>query len=203
MTSVIVVDDNEDIVHSMSELLELYGIEVLGKGYDGLEGTKLFSELRPDAVLLDLMMPKYDGIYALKKIRELDPSSKVLIITGGSPDQTGKDLESLEPTKIMFKPIDVNDLVEILLMETNNSMPFKIQYVFKDDPKSYTCILTYDQYKNFKELPALQECRIIKNDEKNVEAYKNEMQEALNLAAKNDVTHIQKLSQIVWLLIIF
>jgi CheY-like chemotaxis protein len=197
MTSVIVVDDNEDIVHSMSELLELYGIEVLGKGYDGLEGVKLFSELCPDAVLLDLMMPKYDGIYALKKIRELDPSSKVLIITGGSPAQTGKDLESLEPTKIMFKPIDVNDLVEILLMETNNSMPFKIQYSFKDDAKSYTCLLTYDQYKNFKNLPVIQECKILKSNENNIVSNKEEMQKALNLAAQNDISHIQKLSQIV------
>ena len=43
----------------------------------------------------------------------------------------------------------------------------------------------------------IKNCKIIKNDEKNVKAYKNEMQEALNLAAKNVLTHIQKLSQIV------
>ena len=76
-------------------------------------------------------------------------------------------------------------------------MPFKVQYSFKEDPKYYTCILTYDQYKNFKILPTVKECKIIKNDERNIEDYKNEMQEALNLAAKNDVSHIQKLSQIV------
>ena len=197
MTSVVIVDDNEDIVHSMSELLELYGIDVVGKGYDGLEGVKLFSKLRPDAVLLDLMMPKYDGIYALKKIRELDPKSIVLIITGGSAAQTEENLESLAPTKIMFKPIDVSTLVEILIKETNNSMPFKIQYSFKDDAKSYTCLLTYDKYKNFKSLPSIKECKILKNNEENIESYKEEMQKALNLAAENDVSHIQKLSQIV------
>ena len=197
MTSVIIVDDNEDIVYSMSELLELYGIDVVGKAYDGLEGFNLFSELRPDAVLLDLSMPKYDGVYALKKIRELDPKSKVLIITGGFAAKTEEDLESLEPTKIMFKPVNMNNLVEILIQETNNSIPFKIQYSFNDDDKSYTCLLTYDQYKNFKNLPVVKECKIIKNSEENVESYKEEMQKALNLAAKNDVSHIQKLSQIV------
>ena len=57
--------------------------------------------------------------------------------------------------------------------------------------------MTHDQYKNFKELPVLQECKILKNDEENVEAYKEEMQKALNLAAENDLTHIQKLSQLV------
>ena len=182
----------EDIVFSMSELLEMYGVDVLGKGYNGLEAVELFKKVHPDVVLLDLMMPEYDGVYALKKIREIDPKSVVIIVTGGSTISMNDEIESLEPTKIVFKPIDVNNLVESILEESNNSMPFKIQYSFKEDPKSYTCVLTYDQYKNFKELPILQECKILKNDEENIEAYKNEMQEALNLAAKNDLTHIQK-----------
>ncbi len=76
-------------------------------------------------------------------------------------------------------------------------MPFKIRYKFKEDVKYYTCILTYEQYKNFKKLPIVQECEIIKKDQKNIEEYKNEMQKALNLASKNDTSHIQKLSEIV------
>jgi two-component system chemotaxis response regulator CheY len=197
VTSVIVVDDNDDIVYSMSELLEINGINVVGKGHNGLEGLQLYEKFQPDAVLLDLMMPEYDGIFALKKIREIDPKSIVIIITGGTPPSMSSDLQSLDPTKIVYKPVDVNNLCEIILEETNNSMPFKIQYSFKYDSTSYTCVLTYDQYKNFKNLPIVESCIIVKNDEDNVEAYKHEMQEALNQAAKNDVSHIQKLSQIV------
>jgi len=197
MTSVIVVDDNEDIVYSMSELLEMYGINVVGKGYNGLECVELYNKLRPDAVLLDLLMPEYDGLYALKEIRKIDPKSIVLIVTGGASPSMNDDLSTLQPNKIIFKPVDVNTLVETILQESHTAMPFKIQYSFKDDPKSYTCVMTYDQYKNFKELPVLQECKILKNDEKNIEAYKQEMQKALNLAAENDLTHIQKLSQLV------
>lgn len=195
MTSVIVVDDNEDIVYSMSELLELYGIDVVGKAYDGLEGSQLFDQMRPDAVLLDLMMPKYDGLFALKKIRETDPNSIVLIVTGGSCDQINDELNSLNPTKILFKPVDMNNLVEILLNETNNSLPFKIKYSFKDDSQSYTCLLTFDQYKNFKNLPVIAECKILKNEKADSESYEEEMQEAITLATKNDTSHIQKLSQ--------
>ena len=76
-------------------------------------------------------------------------------------------------------------------------MPFKIQYKFKEDKEFYTCTVTNEQFKNFKKLPIVKECEIIKDDEKNVEAYMNEMQEALNLAAKNDTSHIRLLSQIV------
>ena len=76
-------------------------------------------------------------------------------------------------------------------------MPFKIQYKFMEDKKFYTCVVTHEQFKNFKKLPIVKECEIIKDDEKNVEEYMNEMQEALNLAAKNDTSHIRMLSQIV------
>ena len=197
MTSVIIVDDNEDTVYSMSELLEIYGINVVGKGYNGLEGVELYNKLRPDAVLLDLMMPEYDGLYALKEIRKIDPKSVILIVTGGASPSMNDGVSILQPNKIILKPVDVNTLVETILQETHTIMPFKIQYLFKDDPKAYTCVLTHDQYKNFKELPILQECKILKNNEENIEAYKQEMQKALNLAAKNDLTHIQKLSQLV------
>jgi len=76
-------------------------------------------------------------------------------------------------------------------------MPFKIRYKFKKDKKYYTCIVTYGQFQNFRDLPIVKECEIIKNDQKNFDDCINEMQEALNLAAKNDTSHIRKLSEIV------
>lgn len=66
-----------------------------------------------------------------------------------------------------------------------------------DDSKLYSCLLTYDQYKNFKNLPVIKECKILKNSKDHVESCHEEMQKALSLAANNDVSHIQKLSQIV------
>jgi len=197
LTSVIVVDDNGDIVSSLSDLLEIYGINVVGKGFNGLEGVKLYNKFHPDAVLLDLMMPEYDGLYALKEIRKIDPKSVILIVTGGALQSTSDEIDALQPNKIISKPINVNSLVQTILQETNTTMPFKIKYSFNDDSKSYTCVMTHDQYKNFKALPILQEYKILKNDEENIEAYKQEMQKALNLAAENDLTHIQKLSQLV------
>jgi len=74
-------------------------------------------------------------------------------------------------------------------------VPFKIKYKFKEDKKFYTCTVTHEQFMNFKKLPIVKECEIIKNNEENIEKYKNEMQEALNLAAKNDTTHIRMLSE--------
>ena len=74
-------------------------------------------------------------------------------------------------------------------------MAFKIRYKFKEDTKHYTCTLTYEQYKNFKELPIVVECEIIKGNQKNFEEYKKEMERALQLAVKNDKSHIRRLSE--------
>jgi DNA-binding response OmpR family regulator len=194
LRSVIVIDDDEDIVSVISELLELNGMKVIGKGHNGLEGAELFERLSPDLVLLDMMMPQYDGLYALKKIREKDASANVIIITGGYPDSIEDELQSLNPTKILFKPFDVNALTALFPVNAHVQSTFKIKYRFKDDDKYYTCNLSDEQYENFRKLSILQECEILTKHEKNVEGYASEMQKALNLAARNDTSHIRKLS---------
>lgn len=76
-------------------------------------------------------------------------------------------------------------------------MPFKIVYKFIGEKEHQTCLLTYDQYMNFRRLPIVQECIIIKRNQKNLENYKEEMQKAINFAAENNTTHIRKLSEIM------
>ncbi|MBL7015414.1 MAG: hypothetical protein ISR79_03505 [Nitrosopumilus sp.] len=76
-------------------------------------------------------------------------------------------------------------------------MSFKILYKFLGENDHHTCQLTYEQYENFRTLPIIRECMIVKRNQKDLEDYKEEMQDALNLAAKNDISHIQKLSQII------
>ncbi len=74
-------------------------------------------------------------------------------------------------------------------------MAFKVKYRFKEDKKSYSCVLTYQQYKNFKELPIVVECEVVKKNQKNFEEYKKDMERALELAVHNDKSHIRKLSE--------
>lgn len=76
-------------------------------------------------------------------------------------------------------------------------MPFKIQYKFKQDRKFYTCILTHQQFSNFKKLPIVKECEVIKKEQENVVEYMKEMDKAFELAVKNNISHIRKLSKVV------
>jgi two-component system chemotaxis response regulator CheY len=74
-------------------------------------------------------------------------------------------------------------------------MPFKIQYKFKDDPKINTCTVSYQQYRNFCELPIIQECTIVKKNQKTTKKNLEQIERALELAFKNQTSHIRNLSE--------
>jgi len=86
------------------------------------------------------------------------------------------------------------------IMERNGvidlDMALKIIYKFLGEEDHHTCQVTYEQYQNFKKLPIIRECMILKRNQNEYDEYKEEMQKAIDLAEKN-TTHIHKLSQIV------
>ncbi|WP_299290080.1 hypothetical protein [Nitrosopumilus sp.] len=76
-------------------------------------------------------------------------------------------------------------------------MSFEIFYKFKKEEKTYSCTVTHEQYKNLRKLPTIEQCQVVRENEENIEKYMNEMQKALDLAVKNDTSHIRQLSQII------
>lgn len=76
-------------------------------------------------------------------------------------------------------------------------MPFMIVYKFIGDDKSHTCYVTYQQYQNFKQIPMVRECKVLKRNQQDRDNYRVEMQNAIDMAMKNDLSHIRELSQIV------
>ena len=110
----IVIDDDHDIVDIFWDILKLLQIKPVGKGHDGKQAVELYQKLKPDLVILDIMMPKYDGIYALEKIREIDPHAKVLMITADTSSSTSEKLQKLKPTDVIFKPTDTDTILGIV-----------------------------------------------------------------------------------------
>jgi two-component system chemotaxis response regulator CheY len=76
---VLIVDDLTFIKMVLKDLVEKAGFRVVGEASDGEEALRLFAEKRPDIVLLDITMPKMDGLTALRKILEMDPEAKVIM----------------------------------------------------------------------------------------------------------------------------
>ena len=111
MTSAIIVDDDHNIVKVFEQYLKLNNIDVLGHCYDGKEAVTLYEKLKPDVVLLDIMMPYHDGFYALEKIKEIDPDAKVIAVTADLTEDTEKRLENLKVSGIIYKPYDMKDIL--------------------------------------------------------------------------------------------
>lgn len=85
---VLVVDDELLYAEAISALLELNeGIDVVGIAADGRAGVEQAEMLRPDLVLMDIQMPRLDGIAATSRIRRRVPGTRVVIMTGLSGDE--------------------------------------------------------------------------------------------------------------------
>ena len=117
MTTAIVADDDQSNLELFSELLEINEIEIIGKVTNGKEAVITFQKLKPDVVFLDIMMPEFDGLYALEEIRKIDPSSIVIMITADTSDETSDRLDKLQPTAIVHKPYEMNSVLHFLKLQ--------------------------------------------------------------------------------------
>jgi response regulator NasT len=73
MTSVLIADDETIIRLDLRSLLEANGFEVCGEARDGVEAIELASTLQPDVIVIDIKMPRLDGIEAARKILAARP----------------------------------------------------------------------------------------------------------------------------------
>jgi NarL family two-component system response regulator LiaR len=80
--SVLVVDDQNVVREGLVAILANYPeVEVIGQAADGLHALGIIKQARPNVVLLDLQMPGLDGLATIPKIREISPSTRILVVT--------------------------------------------------------------------------------------------------------------------------
>lgn len=113
-TTCVVVDDDYNTTEIFAEFLELKGLKVLGCGYNGKDAVKLYRQNKPDVVFLDVMMPQYDGLYGLEEIRKECPDAHVIMVTADLRAQTEDRLRQLSATAIVFKPFEIDRIMEIV-----------------------------------------------------------------------------------------
>jgi NarL family two-component system response regulator LiaR len=88
LISVLVADDHPVVRQGLRTFLETQAdLEVVGEAADGTEAVELAQRLLPDVVLMDLVMPGQDGVAATRRIRQLSPSTKVIVLTSFDDDE--------------------------------------------------------------------------------------------------------------------
>lgn len=79
---VLLADDHGIVRRGLRSLLETQrGVEVVGEASDGLEAVRLVSELKPDVLILDIGLPRLNGIDVASRVQKLDPAPWVIVLT--------------------------------------------------------------------------------------------------------------------------
>lgn len=110
----LITDDAPMIREMVKKALAGAGWEIVGEAANGQQAIDQFRDLRPHAVTLDMMMPEFDGMHALRGIRELDPTATVVVVS--AIEQTAVLKEAIEAgaSDFIVKPFDKQLLVETL-----------------------------------------------------------------------------------------
>jgi len=109
---VLIVDDNASTRDVLNVTLVKLGHEVVGEAEDGKSALKAFVELRPEVVLLDIIMPGISGIVVLEEMRRIAPGAKVIMLTAIDQDEVTSELKSKGASAIIFKPFSHEDLIK-------------------------------------------------------------------------------------------
>ena len=110
----IVIDDDPDTVAVFTEYLNVKGIEVVGTGYNGKDAVDLYKTHKPDFVFLDIMMPDFDGLYAIEKIFDYDPNAKIIVVTADISSGTKEKINKTKVSGVLFKPYEMDNIMELL-----------------------------------------------------------------------------------------
>lgn len=114
MKKILIVDDAVFMRNTLRMMLERNEFEVIGQAEDGIQAVEEYIRLRPDIVTMDITMPKMSGIEALLKIKEADPSAKVVMITAMGNEMMVKEAIVSGAVNFIVKPFQEEKVVEVL-----------------------------------------------------------------------------------------
>ena len=114
MAKILVADDSEAIRQVLQDIISIGKHELVGEAIDGNEAVEKFNEIQPDLLLLDLAMPKKDGLTAVKEIMEFNPDARIILITAS--DNQFIITHCLEAGAIasISKPFDFDIVIQVI-----------------------------------------------------------------------------------------
>lgn len=122
VTRVLLADDHAVIRHGLAEYLSRQsGIEVIGEAGDGEEAVLLAQQLRPDVILMDVVMPKLSGIEATRQIKARDPQTRIIGLSMYEEGEMPVAMYDAGVALYLSKMVDPDSLVTAVLGQTQPS----------------------------------------------------------------------------------
>ena len=145
---ILVVDDNDINRDVLVRLLRPLGFSLL-EAVDGLEAVRLFEQHRPQLVLMDVVMPRMDGVEATRRIRELTGGSGpvILAVTASALEEEVARIKAGGADQVLSKPVEFGQLFQAMEAHTG------IRFVYAEESGSRSGTLSDVVCRNAQQLP--------------------------------------------------
>jgi len=131
-SSILYIDDEKEILNNAVEFLSFYCQRVYA-AKDGYEGFELYKKYKPDIIITDINMPKLNGLKMIRKIREEDKDTKIIIITAFIETQYLMEAVELGLLKYLQKPVSQISLLPVLKLCMNEVFAKKSSFEIEKD----------------------------------------------------------------------
>ena len=115
-TTILVVDDSPFAAKQIQDLVEENGYEVIGYAKNGEEGIRMYEDLHPDIVVMDIIMPGIDGLETAEILLKRDPDATILMLSSLCDSGTLEEVKSIGLKYLIPKPWEDDVLLATLEM---------------------------------------------------------------------------------------
>ncbi|MEY7998822.1 response regulator [Clostridium sp. Mt-5] len=120
MAKILIVDDAAFMRMMIKDILEKNGFEIIGEANNGIKAVELYKKERPDVVTMDITMPDMDGIEAVKAIKALDPSAKIIMCSAMGQQTMVMDAIKAGARDFIVKPFQPDRVLEAINKVVNS-----------------------------------------------------------------------------------
>lgn len=113
-TTIMVVDDSPFASKQIKDIVEDNGYEVIGYAKDGEEAIEFYKELKPDIVILDIIMPGLNGLETAEILKKQDPAVKILMLSSLCDAGTMEEVKSIGVKHLIPKHLEADVLLASL-----------------------------------------------------------------------------------------
>ena len=114
MANVMIIDDSESIRLVLKDILVIGKHNLVAELSNGMEALEEYVRVKPDVVLLDMAMPKKDGVSVLKEIIKFNPSAKIIMISASDNQETISECMKSGAIAYLLKPFNFQEALDII-----------------------------------------------------------------------------------------
>ena len=140
--NILIVDDNKEFSNILNDYLgNQIDMEVIGMAKDGVEGLELIQEKKPDLVILDIIMPRLDGLGVLEKLNTMNivPKPHIIVLSSVGLDKVTQIALTLGVDYYVIKPFEMDVFVKRIRQMFNNTKyinEFKNSIIYRENNES-------------------------------------------------------------------